>query len=87
LDGKVEGLPNVKLHTSFHQAWGGAIGLVSVEGRKPGELDAYLMNKYKIHTTSIDWENIKGVRVTPNVYTTTKNLDVLVQGIREFAKS
>jgi selenocysteine lyase/cysteine desulfurase len=84
---KVKGLPNVKLHTSFHQAWGGAIGLVSVEGRKPGELDAYLMNTYKIHTTSIDWENIKGVRVTPNVYTTTKNLDVLVQGIREFAKS
>jgi selenocysteine lyase/cysteine desulfurase len=84
---KIKGLPNVKLHTSFHPAWSGAIGLVSVDGKKPGELDAYLMNKYKIHTTSIDWENIRGVRVTPNVYTTTKNLDVLVQGIREFAKS
>jgi len=34
---------------------------------------------------AIEWENIKGVRITPNVYTTTKNLDVLVEGISRFA--
>ena len=44
-----------------------------------------LFNNYKIHTTTIEWENIKGVRITPNVYTTTKNLDNLVEGIRKFA--
>ena len=60
--------------------------MVSVEGRKPAELDSYIFNNYKIHTTTIEWENIKGVRVTPNVYTTAKNLDVLVDGISNFAK-
>jgi selenocysteine lyase/cysteine desulfurase len=35
---------------------------------------------------AIEWENIKGVRITPNVYTTTKELDVLVEGITQFAK-
>ena len=55
--------------------------------KKPAELDQYLFNKYKIHTTTIEWENIKGVRVTPNVYTTTKNLDLLVKAIREFVKT
>jgi selenocysteine lyase/cysteine desulfurase len=84
---KVVDVPKVKLHTSLHPKWGGAIGMVSVEGKKPGELDAYLMNKHKIHATTIEWENIKGVRITPNVYTTTQNLDVLVQGIKAFAKS
>lgn len=83
---KVEKLPKVKLHTSMHPAWGGAIGMVSIEGKKPAELDAYLFNNYKIHTTTIVWENISGVRITPNVYTTTKNLNVLVEGITAFAK-
>jgi len=84
---KVKDLPKVKLHTSLNPKWGCAIGLVSIEGKKPSELDSYLMNKHKIHTVGIEWENIKGVRVTPNVYTTTKNLDLLVKGIEEFSKT
>ncbi|ANE52786.1 aminotransferase class V-fold PLP-dependent enzyme [Flavisolibacter tropicus] len=84
---KVKDLPKVKLHTSLKKEWGGALGLVSLEGKKPAELDSFLFSKYKIHTTSIEWENIHGVRITPNVYTTTKNLDVLVEGITQFARS
>jgi hypothetical protein len=59
--------------------------MVSIEGKKPAELDSYLFNNHKIHTTTIVWENISGVRITPNVYTTTKKLDVLVEGITAFA--
>ncbi len=84
---KVKDVPGVKLHTSLHPKWACAIGMVSVEGKKPSDLDAFLFNNYKIHTTTIVWENISGVRITPNVYTTTKNLDVLVEGISRFAKA
>jgi selenocysteine lyase/cysteine desulfurase len=84
---KVKDIPKVKLNTSFDPKWGCAIGSVSVEGRKVGELDNFLLDKYHIHTVGIEWENIHGVRVTPNVYTTLKNLDVLVEGITTFAKS
>ncbi len=84
---KVKNIPKVKLNTSLHPKWGCAIGNVGIEGKKPGELDAFLLEKYKVHTVSITWENIVGIRVTPNVYTTTKNLDVLVEGITAFAKS
>jgi selenocysteine lyase/cysteine desulfurase len=83
---KVSTFPKVKTHTSLDPKWGGAIGIVSVQGKKPGDLDNYLFSQYKIHTTTIEWENISGVRITPNVYTTLKNLDTLVQGIREFAE-
>lgn len=83
---KVKDVKGVKLHTSLHPKWGCAIGLVSIEGKKPAELDAYLFSTHKIHTTTINWEKISGVRITPNVYTTTKNLDVLVEGITAFAK-
>jgi len=84
---KVKNIPKVKISTSLHPKWGCAIGMVSIEGKKPSELDGYLFNNHKIHTTSIEWENIKGVRITPNVYTTTKNLDVLIDGIGSFAKA
>ena len=81
---KVQHLPGVKLHTSLHPKWGCAIGMVSVEGKKPADLDSYLFNQHKIHATTITWENINGVRITPNIYTTTKNLDVLIEGIKGF---
>lgn len=84
---KVKGLPKVKFNTSMDPKWGGAIGNIGIEGKKPGELDSFLMDKYKIHTTTVVWENISGVRITPNVYTTIKNLDVLVEGITAFARS
>jgi selenocysteine lyase/cysteine desulfurase len=83
---KVKSLSKVKFNTSLHPRWGCAIGNIAVDGRTPGELDTYLFEKYKIHTVAIEWENINGVRVTPNVYTTTKSLDVLVEGIKAFIK-
>jgi len=83
---KVKNVPKVKLHTSFSPKWGCAIGNVSIEGKKPEELDSFLLDKYKVHTVGINWENIHSVRVTPNVYTTTNNLDILVDGINSFVK-
>jgi len=83
---RVKDLPKVKLNTSLDPKYGCAIGNVGIEGKKPGELDSFLMDKYKIHTVGIIWENIVGVRVTPNVYTTTENLDTLVEGIGAFVK-
>jgi len=83
---KVKDLPGVTLHTSLDPRWGCAIGNIGVKDRKPGELDRFLLDKYKVHTVGIEWENIHGVRVTPNVYTTTRDLDVLVEGIRAFVR-
>ncbi|HEY0751773.1 MAG TPA: aminotransferase class V-fold PLP-dependent enzyme [Chitinophagaceae bacterium] len=84
---RVKQVKGVALHTSLDPKWGCAIGMLSVAGKTPNELDSFLLSKYKIHAVAINWENIKGLRVTPNLYTTTANLDLLVKGIEEFAKS
>ena len=84
---RVKDIPGVKLNTSMHPKWGCAIGNVGMEGKKAGEFDAFLLDKYKIHVVGIEWENIHGIRVTPNVYTTIKNLDLLIEGIAAFAKA
>ncbi|MBS1609078.1 MAG: aminotransferase class V-fold PLP-dependent enzyme [Bacteroidetes bacterium] len=84
---KVKDVPKVKINTSLHPKYGCAIGNIGIDGKKAGELDAFLLDKYKIHVVGIEWENIHGIRVTPNVYTTVKQLDLLVEGITVFAKA
>ena len=62
-----------------------AIANVAVEGKKPEEVSSELFSKYKIHAVAINWENIHGVRVTPNVYTSIKELDKLVGAMKKIA--
>ncbi len=83
---RVRSLPGVQLHTSMDPRWGCAIGNMSVIGKTPGELDRFLLEKYKVHTVAIQWENINGIRVTPNVYTTTRQLDQFIDGVRAFTQ-
>jgi selenocysteine lyase/cysteine desulfurase len=84
---QVKDLPNVILNTPLKKGFSCAIGNIVIEGKKPEDLDNFLFDKHKIHTVSINWENIIGVRITPNVYTTIENLDKLAEGIRQFARS
>jgi len=62
-----------------------AIASIAIEGKKPEEVAGELFSKYKIHTVAINWENIHGVRVTPNVYTSLKDLDKLAEAVRRIA--
>jgi selenocysteine lyase/cysteine desulfurase len=62
-----------------------AIASLSIAGKKPEEVSSELFNKYKIHTVAINWENIHGVRVTPNVYTSLKDLDKLAGSVLAIA--
>ena len=78
-------IPGVKIHTSFKPEYSCAICGVSVDGLTPGELDTRLFTNYKIHTVGIVYESISLVRVTPHVYTSLKDLDVLVKALTEIA--
>ena len=84
---KVAHIPEVKIHTSMKPEFSGAICLFSIEGLTSQQIGNRLFNRYKIHTVPITWENIDGVRVTPNVYTVTKDLDRLVVAIEELVKN
>ena len=84
---RVRSLPGVQLHTSMDPKWACAIGNMSVAGKTPGDLDRFLLDKYKVHTVAIQWENINGIRVTPNVYTTTRQLDQFIEGVTAFTSA
>lgn len=80
---KVRDLPGVRFYTSLHPDWGCAIGTLAIEGRKASELGDELHHQWKIHTTSITWEKIDCVRITPHVYTIESELDKLVKAITQ----
>jgi selenocysteine lyase/cysteine desulfurase len=80
-------ITGVKLNTSLKPEFSCALANFSIEGMKPEDIDTQLYDKYRIHTVGINWENVHGVRVTPNVYTTIKDLDLLVKAITEIAST
>ncbi len=83
---KVKDLPNISIGTSQKPEFGCAIALLKVDGKNPGDVGHFLFQDYKIHTVPIKWENINGVRITPNVYTRIEDLDRLVKAITELSK-
>ena len=75
----------IHFNTSMDPRFGGAIGSFSLEGKEIGQITGDLLNKYQIHTTGINWENIHGVRVSPNVYTLTTDLDRFIDAVKKIA--
>ena len=53
----------------------------------PKALADALFDKYTVYTVAIDTAPVKGVRVTPHLYTTTAELDVLVKALGELARA
>jgi len=82
---QVRGLPRVVVNTPADMNRHGGIGNVGIEGIEPSDLADQLMKDYRIFTVAIDRPGVRGLRITPNVYTTTKELDALVSAIRELS--
>ena len=77
----------VKLHISMKPEFACALGGFSIDGMEIGEIYSKLFQEHQIHTSPINWENIHCVRVTPHVYTTTKDLDRLVEAVFKIASA
>lgn len=82
---KVRNVAGITLNTPSDPSRTGAIANVGVNRLKPGELSAALMERYKIFTVAINTAGVSGVRVTPQLFTTTDELDVLVKALNELA--
>lgn len=78
-------VPGFKLNTSLKDDFSCAIANFTIEGFKPEDIDTKLWDKFKIHTTTVNHENIHGVRVTPHVYTSIYDLERLVSALKQIA--
>jgi len=86
--------PRIQLHSSFKpgETWG--VGAVGIDGMEPAKITTFLWDKYRIIVAGLaggqlpaqryDW---KGIRVTPNVYTTVGEVDTFIGAMQELLKS
>ncbi|MCC6690510.1 MAG: aminotransferase class V-fold PLP-dependent enzyme [Bacteroidia bacterium] len=84
---QVRNLPNVILNTPEDTKRSCAIANVGIKNMKPSVMAERLLKEYKIYTVAIDGKGVQGCRITPNVYTTTQELDQLVKAIKELSKA
>jgi len=77
----------ITLNTPAESSRACAIANVGVDRLAPDKLAATLLERYKIWTVAIDSPSagVRGVRITPNLFTTTADLDTLVRALRELA--
>ena len=82
---KVRHLSNVMVNTPEDPLRSCGIANVGIRGMKPSVLAEILLKKYKIYTVAIDGANVQGCRITPNLFTLPKELDVLVTALKELS--
>jgi len=82
---KVRDLPRVLLNTPKDLSRHAGIGNVGIDGIEPSDLAKTLMDDFGIFTVAINRPGVRGLRITPNVYTTTDELDVFIAAIRKLS--
>ena len=83
---KLKDVPKIGFNTSFDPNQSCAIANVKVEGLDPTAIGSYLFAKHRIFTTPIVHEEFKGIRITPNVYTTLGELDRFCEVMEQIAR-
>ena len=79
---KVRNLPKIIINTPADASRSCGIANVGIEGILPADLAKRLMTEHKVFTVAIDYANVHGCRITPNIYTTTKELDEFVKVLK-----
>lgn len=78
---------NVKFMTNINDPsqWCGIIN-VNVEGTNPEKLCNWLLEKHRIFTVPIIHDEFKGIRITPNVYSRTSEIDFFADVMEKVVK-
>ncbi|MFH0945600.1 MAG: aminotransferase class V-fold PLP-dependent enzyme [Planctomycetota bacterium] len=66
----------VTFHSNLNDTDSCAIATAGVRGITPGELAGYLFSQHRIIVTTIDQAGVCGIRVSPSIYTTLREVDL-----------
>ncbi|MDX2246252.1 MAG: aminotransferase class V-fold PLP-dependent enzyme [Bacteroidia bacterium] len=83
---QVKIIPNIRFNTSLAPEHSCGIASFLLEGWDPVDLGNELTNNYNIYVTATSHDDVKGVRISPNVFTSTEELDYLAEIIHKLSK-
>jgi selenocysteine lyase/cysteine desulfurase len=84
---RVANNPKILLNTPREDQRACAIANVGIVGIDPGDMAKRLLVEHKVFTVAINYANVNGCRITPNLYTTTEELDRFVKALDKMAGS
>ena len=84
---KLRTIENVIVNTPEDLNRSCGIGNVGLSNMSPSQMSNVLFEKYKIFTVAIDYANVKGCRISPNIFTTTNELDQFISAVKEMANT
>jgi selenocysteine lyase/cysteine desulfurase len=82
----IKDIPNAQFNTTQIFEKSTSIANLKLANLSNANLDAFLWKNYKIHATIFDYPSIIGSRITVNLFTTTKELDILIEAISKASK-
>ena len=78
---------NIVINTPFDPQRSCGIGNVGLKNMKPETLANRLYEEFGIFTVAIDYANVKGCRITPNIFTNENELDTFIDAMKSLARS
>lgn len=84
---RIKGVPGIVLNTPTDENRSCGIANVGISGMTPADMAKTLLADHKVFTVAIDYANVHGCRITPNLYTTEKELDQFVDALKKLAKA
>jgi selenocysteine lyase/cysteine desulfurase len=77
--------PNIRINTPAQKERYAGIGNVGLTHMRASELARRLMDDYQIFTVAIEGAGVDGCRITPNVFTSTEEIDRFIQAMLQLA--
>lgn len=82
---KVKSIPDIIINTPFESQRSCAIANVGIKDMNSKDMANTLFKTYNIWVVAIDRPGVHGCRITPNVFTSTNELDIFVKALTEMA--
>ena len=81
----LKNVSNVEINTplSFSKSFG--IGNIGIKDMSPKIMAEQLLKKFNIFTVAIDYANVKGCRITPNIYNSIDEIEIFIDAVRKLA--
>lgn len=79
---QVKDLKGIRFLTPLDDRFAGGMATFSIDGWEAEDIHAHLFNTRGLHTSPVKWEKLNGVRVSPHLYTSERELDLLVEEIK-----
>ncbi len=82
---QVRAVDGINVNTPEEEQRSCGIANVGLDHMAPKQMAKQLLEDYRIWTVAIDGQGVKGCRITPNIYTTKRELDAFVKALKAMA--